>query len=311
MDTGALPVHLDATEVAVVTDQCQRWRDGRHSFVRTRDGGFDPRNFTVEHVDAGHAEALAWVAEHHYSGTVTAHRHIYELKRTDLGNRRVGVAVFSVPMSEKVVTKVFPDLDVHTGIELGRLVLEGAPAREGGPQLAPANSESWFVARCLDDLATRGLRGVIAFADPVPRPPRLVPGHTGVVYQALGGGGRNGAADPQTRRMRYTGRGTARYLVVLPDGRSLPDRALQKVRAQEVGHEYVESRLVSLGARTPRAGEDMRAWLRTALEDVHARRLRHRGNHRFAMPLGTTRAERRDVRIALPPQPYPQAPDPT
>jgi hypothetical protein len=65
---------------------------------------------------------------------------------------------------------------------------------------------------------------------------------------------------------------------MLPDGSVLNDRAAQKVRRQEQGHEYVEQRLIALGARVPRVGQDPAGWLRQVLEEVGARRLRHAGD---------------------------------
>ena len=95
-----------------------------------------------------------------------------------------------------------------------------------------------------------------------------------------------------------TGRSTPRYLTVLPDGTSLSDRSMQKVRGREVGHRYVERRLCALGARPLRAGMNPAGWLTDALDDVHAVRLRHRGNLRYAML--TSRAARRHVVLRLP-----------
>lgn len=264
--------------------------------MRTRDGGFDPARYEVERLD-GDAIAKAYCLTHHYSGTYPAAQHRYGLYLTAAERDLVGVAVFSVPASLSVITRAFPDLDYTSACELGRLVLEGPPHQ--GTGRAPANAESWFVARCLADLAGRGVRGVIAFSDPVPRRTAdgrtVLPGHTGVVYTAL--------------NMTYTGRGTARYLTVLPDGRSISDRALQKVRARERGHEYVERRLIGLGAAVPRAGQDPADWLVQALEDVSARRIRHRGNHRYVTTLGQTRRDRAGVRVALPALPAPRLPD--
>lgn len=290
-------------EFPVVTESCQRWHHGRHSFTRTRDGGFDPRRYQVRPL--AHAEAKSYVLTHHYAGSFPAARFCYGLYLTDDPDPLVGVAVFSVPASAKVITRVFPELDVRSAVELGRLVLEGPPAGASPrSQRAPANAESWFVAQAARDLAARDIHGMIAFADPVPRRRAdgsvLKPGHTGVIYQALGG---------NPTGMRYTGRGTARTLWLAPDGTVLSERTLQKIRAQEQGHEYGERLLISHGARAPRAGADMRAWLRQSLIDIQARRLTHRGNHRFAMPLGTTRRARADVHITLPPLPYPKSPD--
>jgi len=243
--------------------------------------------------------AKDYVLSHHYSGTYPASVARYGLYLGDPADGDlVGVAVFSVPVSQAVITKVFPDLDHSNACELGRLVCEGGPARHGSPR-APANAESFFVARCLEQLADAGYRGVVTFADPVPR--RLgdgtlvMPGHVGVVYSAT--------------NFAYLGRGTARSVILLPDGRTLSERAAQKVRAGERGHEYVERRLCALGARVPRAGEAMGAWLADALETVGATRLRHRGNHRYGLAIGPTRSERRAVRIALDPLPYPKQVD--
>jgi hypothetical protein len=61
----------------------------------------------------------------------------------------------------------------------------------------------------------------------------LFPGHVGTIYRAS--------------NAVLTGRPTPRYVTVLRDGTSVSDRA-QKVRAQEVGHAYVERRLLALGA---------------------------------------------------------------
>lgn len=293
-------VHGLLPEQGVAADAGQRWHAGRHSFVRTRDGGFDPDRYEVV-AFPNDARAKTFVEEHHYSKAYPAAKARYGLLLRDPAGEDplVGVAVFSVPANTRVITSVFPDLDLSTGVELGRLVLEGPPAGQGGPQRAPANAESWFVARCLEDLAGRGIRGVVSFSDPVPRRALdgtvTLPGHAGLVYQAL--------------NMRYTGRGTARYVTLLPDGRTISDRALQKVRAQECGHEYVERRLVDLGAVAPRAFEDPAAWLTDALNDIQARRFKHAGNHRYVIPVGQTRADRRAVRIALPGGDYPKTPD--
>ncbi|MEV7775380.1 hypothetical protein [Kitasatospora sp. NPDC086791] len=164
----------------------------------------------------------------------------------------------------------------------------------------PANSESWFLARCFEDLLAAGVRGVVSFADPVPRRDaagRLVAvGHVGTIYQATNG--------------VYTGRAAARSIKLLPDGTVLNDRSAQKVRRQEQGCEYVQERLARLGASPLRAGTDPRAWLRRALDEVGARTVRHRGAHRYVFRLGATRREREAVRLGVPALPaYPKRPD--
>lgn len=112
----------------------------------------------------------------------------------------------------------------------------------------------------------------------------------------------------QASNARYTGRGAPATLVVLPDGKILNNRAMSKVRQQERGHEAVERRLVELGAAPPRAGQRPAEWLWAALDGIGASKMRHRGCHRYAFPLGTTRSERRGVRIAFDSLPYVKQP---
>lgn len=82
------------------------------------------------------------------------------------------------------------------------------------------------------------------------------------------------------------------------------DRAIAKVRARERGHEYVVRRLIALGARAPRTGEDLTGWLAGALDDVGAIRLRHPGCWRYILP--TSRRNRRRVRVVGSALPYPK-----
>ncbi|MFF9090962.1 hypothetical protein ACF1BE_32220 [Streptomyces sp. NPDC014991] len=99
----------------------------------------------------------------------------------------------------------------------------------------PANAESWFLARTFDALLTSDVRGVVSFADPVPRRTNtgklVAVGHAGTIYQA------SNAA--------YTGRATARTIKLLPDGtvlnsgvRAGSSRTIddQKAASQQVDH---------------------------------------------------------------------------
>jgi hypothetical protein len=201
----------------------------------------------------------------------------------------MGVAVLSIPVRREVLTLSFPDLEpFHESLELGRFVLADR---------APANSESWFLAQAFRLAAREGVRGVVSFADPVARRDadgRLVfPGHIGIVYQAS--------------NALYAGRGTARTVLVLPNGRVLHDRAISKLRSLDVGHEYVEYLLRRFGA-PPRQGKSPEEWLPTALASARVRRLRHPGNHRYMFRLGD-RASQRSVVVALPTWRYPKATD--
>jgi hypothetical protein len=138
------------------------------------------------------------------------------------------------------------------------------------------------VAAAFAEAAAAGVRGVVAFADPVPRVVAdtvLWPGHVGTVYQAL--------------NAVFAGRSAARTKIMLPTGDVLSERAQAKVRNRDRGHEYVERRLVGLGARPPRGGEDPRRWLNEALAAVGARPLRHGGCYRYLFPIGQGRRRRR------------------
>jgi hypothetical protein len=227
----------------------------------------------VEAVDE--LTAKQYVRSNHYSGSYPAAQYRYGLYEA---GEMVGVAVLGVPMTNRVLTNTFPDLEPCVeSVELSRLVLADR---------VPSNGESWFLARCFTEAAAAGVRGVVTFADPVPRSlgdRLLFPGHIGLIYQAS--------------NARYCGRATPRTLTLLPDGRVFSDRSAQKVRRNERGHEHVERSLVALGARPRRSSDDGAQWLRDALDDVKATRLRHAGNHRYAFAIGS-RAQRRRLVVA-------------
>lgn len=202
----------------------------------------------------------------------------------------VGVAVFSIPARPEVLSNPLPTLTPFVqSCELGRLCLLGEPGEAGGK--APANSETWFLKRALrivrDEL---GIQAVISFSDPCPRTidgALTFPGHYGCVYQSASA--------------REIGRSKARTLTLLPDGRTISDRAISKVKAQDKGHAYVERLLISHGA-SPRIGGDPKAWLIDALNDVRAVRMRHPGNIRYGLP--TSKAARRILGLHPNPQDY-------
>lgn len=145
--------------------------------------------------------------------------------------------------------------------------------------------------------AREGVRGLVSFSDPVARRDAagwlVFPGHLGVIYQAS--------------NAIYAGRGTARTLLLLPDGRVLNERALAKVRALDTGHAYVEELLRGFGA-PPRRGAATAEWLPRALAAAGVRRLRDLGNHRYLFRLGD-RAAKRAVLVALPTSHYPKRVD--
>lgn len=262
----------------MVPDVVQRWRDRRSTF-RPAFEVIDTRAFEVAPI-TGEAEAKAFVLRHHYSATYPAARFRFGLYS---GGELQGVAVFSHPCNDAVLTSVFPG-SAKESVELGRFVLLDG---------VKANGETWFLARAFEHLKREGLRGVVSFADPVPRQSAdgtmTTPGHVGTIYQAFNG--------------LYLGRGTARTLKVLPTGATFSDRAAQKIRRQERGWRYAVEQLVSAGA-PPLVGEPG-DWLKVALASL--RRVKHPGNHRYAWAF--SRRERR----ALEPRglSYPKRAEPT
>lgn len=275
------PAATPLPEVATASLWCQRWRAGRHSWRHVREGGFDARHYRVEPIDE--PTARAWVVSNHYSASYPVASRRYGLFAAD---QLVGACVLGVPMSDRVLTNVFPDLQpVRDSLELSRLVLDDA---------VPGNGESWFLARVFAAEAERGLCGVVAFADPVPRRVDgrvLFAGHTGHIYIAS--------------NATYLGRSTARTMTVLPDGAVLSARSAQKVRAGERGHQHVARQLVRLGATPRRPHTNAASWLADALAEVGAASVRHRGNHRYAFRLGRTARLRRRVRLGMSSEPRP------
>lgn len=238
----------------------QRWRERRDRY-RPAHEVIDPRAYEVAPVEEPIAKAF--VTEHHYSGSYPAGRFSFGLYR---GEQLVGAAVFSHPCNDLVLTNVFPG-EAAESTELGRFVLLDS---------VPGNGETWFLARCFEQLRRSSLLGVLSFSDPVPRTGddgRIVfPGHLGVIYQA--------------HNAVYLGRGTARTLRILPDGSVLNARAMQKVRAREQGWEYVARTLVRHGAPAPfrYSRAYLIEWLETWIPKL-TRPLRHPGNHRYAWAL--------------------------
>ena len=200
----------------------------------------------------------------------------------------VGVAVFSMPMSHKVLTNIFP-CDVLEAVELGRFVLLDN---------VPSNAESWFFARCRELLKREGIKGIVAFSDDTPRisifPVRtlIFSGHIGTIYQSS--------------NAVYLKRTTPRTLRVLPDGSIFNDRTASKIRKAERGWRYAANILVKHGATQPPANPDnpsmLKCWL-THWTSLLTRPLKHAGNHRYAWSLSQS--------ITLPPShEYPKWPHP-
>lgn len=275
-------------------DVCQRWRGGTHTWRPAHEGGFDARRYRL--VQIPEAPARRFVIEHHYSHSFPAARLSFGLLE---GEHLVGVVVLGVPMHPRVLTRPFPTLGAHTAAEISRMILLDE---------VPSNAESNLLGRLFRLAADHGVRGLVAFSDPLPRllgGRLLMPGHVGHCYRVTGG--------------RYLGRGTARTITILPDGTVLTARVQSKLCRGERGAAGVRALLVALGA-TPLAdlvaeyalqGVELTPaqWLDLALEQVGARQVRHRGCHRFVWPVGD-RGWRRRCPIGLVELPYPTATDP-
>jgi hypothetical protein len=242
-------------------DGNQRWRNRRHFFVPPQ-CRFQPARYDVLELP-GDAQAKAFVLRHHYSASYPAARRRYGL----FGPSGLeGVAVFSVPCNDRVLTSVFA-APAHQAVELGRFVLLDQVG---------FNGESWMLARCFELLRCDGFRGVVSFCDPIPRTSSdgvvVFPGHLGIVYQAS--------------NAVYLGRGTPRTLRLLSDGRVLSDRALSKLRAGVKGWRYTADLLEAAGA-DPAPGPgcgDLVAWAARWVP-LLTRPLRHPGCHRYAFAL--------------------------
>lgn len=261
----------------------QRWRAHR-SILLSPKGEITAREYEVAEIQSDRV-AKAFVVAHHYSRSFPAARVRFGLyHRGEL----VGVAVFSVPVRPEVVSRWLP-CSVDACVELGRFVLLDR---------VPYNGETWFFARCRELLRRDGYEGVISFSDPVRRrlptmPAPVFPGHVGQIYQAS--------------NAVYAGRSRARHLLLLPDGTTLSDRALAKLRAGHRGRRYVASLLERHGAEPLRDGEDVVAWADRWVPRLTTR-VRHAGNHRYLW--GLAPRLHAQIRASTPHLPYPKQVDP-
>lgn len=267
----------------MITDAAQRWRSGRTSY-RPAGEVIDPCHYEVAPIAADTA-ARAFVIEHHYSGSYPAARERVGLYR---GGELVGVAVFSAPGQPRVLDAL--PCDRAAAVELGRFVLLDS---------VPGNGESWFLARALDYLRRADYEGIVTHADPEPRAAAdgsvVLPGHRGVIYQAASA--------------VYTGRTRPRTLWLLPSGEVYSEQAWSKLRRQVRGWRYALDQLVAAGAAPWDGHEPTATWALRELRRI-GRSFRHRGNHRYLIPL--SRACRRALpghlaQVGLHVQAYPRA----
>ena len=271
-------------------ERSQRWRDRRDGFVPNATT-IDPAIHSVDVIDC-YRDAKPFVQRHHYSGSFPATRLSCGLFRNGAGgtSELVGVCSFAVPMNNA-------SIPLHTGlsghlsaVDLGRLVLLDDVA---------GNGESWFVSRAFRLLRREkpDILSVIAYSDPVRRIASdgsvVMPGHCGMVYQALSA--------------QLRGRSSSRSDSIMPNGRIVSPRALSKIRSGDTGSAYAERQLVDAGAPPRLWGEDPQEWVSRLKRSGHLNTRRHPGNLVYAFAL--TKAARLAAR-GKPNHPYPLV-DPT
>lgn len=253
----------------MITTATQRWRNGRHVY-RPAGETIRASDFEVASIDRDRV-AKDFVVAHHYAASYPAARFRFGLYRR---GELAGVAVFSHPANNATL-RVFPCATLEA-TELGRLVLLDE---------VHANGESWFIARCFELLRREGIAGVVSFSDPMPRTDAMgatvFRGHIGTIYQAT--------------NAIYAGRARADTMRLLPDGRTLHNRALAKLRARDRGWRYVVEQLEAQGAAS--FDGDVDGWLARELPRI-TRKVRHPGNHRYLFALD--KRVRRHLPASLP-----------
>lgn len=277
----------------MITDICQRFTFGRES---RRAAGEQIKTSDFEVHPIGAKVAKAFVREHHYATTCSSTAHCFGLF---MHGELVGVACFGPAASMNAHRAVFPTISIKQGISLGRLVLVDE---------VPGNGESWFVARCMELLASPKLYkptlrdgslrlpiiGVESCADPQPRSTSrglVFRGHLGIVYQSTNG--------------HYVGKTNPSTLRLFPDGAVFSNRASGKVVQGDQGTVYAEAQLVSWGAVPLASGEDAKRWIKL-WRDRLTQKMRHYGNHRYIWSLDKRRSQ--EI-LRAPALPYPKTPE--
>lgn len=273
------------------TIPCQRWNRRRDSY---RPAG-EPINVARYGV-APISEAMAkpWVKAHHYSGSYPVARSrigLWESTGPFTKPELVGVAVYSVPMSQRVLPKWTGVEDTLNAVELGRLVLLDRVA---------GNGESWFLSRAHRAMAAElpMVRAIMSCSDPVKRRNTdgtvVMPGHVGCIYQAM-----------NARHVGRTGRAT---LNLTPDGQVVSKRAISKVVHGETGVDYVQRQLQAMGAPARQLHEDGGAYIRRLKSSGWLGRFRHPGNLVYVWAVGPDkRARKAATRSFKPALAYPKA----
>ncbi len=242
----------------MIVDHCQRFTFGRES---RRPAGelIRPSEYDVYPIDDVEV-AKAFIRTHHYIKHSSPAPHRFGLARRGV---HVGTALFGPACSTNAHEKVWGDtvLTQKTAVTFGRLVMV---------EEVPGNGESYFIARCHELLARKGVRAVETCADPEPRTnergEQTFKGHLGIVYQAT--------------NYVFIGKTNDSTNYLLPDGTVLSQRSQSKLRAGERGDNHPIDQLVAFGAAPLEPDEDAAAWLSYWREHL-CRRRRHRGNYRY------------------------------
>ena len=251
-------------------DVCQRWTERRASYRPAREV---VSTSSLDVTTVPREVAKAFVEQHHYSASFPAPAKdaCFALH---LRGELAGIAAFTRPFTPEVITNAFPLFERATdGVELGRVVL----LDEVG-----ANAETWFLARCFEQIRAR-FRGVVSFSDPHPRytldGDTVMPGHVGTIYQAF--------------NARYLGISDRKTIRLLPDGTEFSNYSSGKIRRKLRGWRAAVAELEAWGAE-PLAEDapdrERIEWLER-YRDVLTRPVRHPGNHRYTWLLDPVRGE--------------------
>lgn len=249
----------------------QRWRDRRDSFVPNAEP-FHRSDYAADVINDRLAKKFC--VEHHYSGSYPATRLAVGMFRNGAAGRSelVGVAAFSVPQNNAVITRWTQLADPSAGVELGRFVILDD---------VPGNAESSFLARArrLLRFEKPTIQSILSYADPVRRVDSAgrvtLPGHAGLIYSMVFGATPGGG---------YKGRSARRTIYLMPDGRSFSGRAMSKVRTGETGQGYAVDQLLAQGAPRP-ITDDLRTWLDGLIRQGFFRCISHPGSLAFVLPL--------------------------
>lgn len=266
---------------------CQRWNQQRTSSVSTTTK-INPADYIVEQIDT--KTAVNFVTTHHYSRkkpSIQARIGMFNIHTREL----VGVAIFGVPGNESVIPK-YCGVHPRAGTELNRFVLLDS---------VPGNGETWFLARAFDLLRSINptIKRIVSYSDPMPRQNAhgeiIKPGHYGTIYQA--------------HNAIFHGRSGKRTIILAPSGEVLSERAICKLKSDDVGARYAYEDFIRHGADRMKPGETGRDYVSRIFQtDARFRKTTHPGNFVYTFCLGDRR-ERTAYRQATASLPYPKARD--